>query len=63
MYGFDILLDEKLNVFVIEVNLSPACEKREGLEVYLEGMGDGLVDLMEGWLGLGGGTEKKRREG
>ena len=28
VYGFDIVLDEELNPWVIEVNLSPACSER-----------------------------------
>lgn len=28
VYGFDIVLDEDLNPWVIEVNLSPACNER-----------------------------------
>ena len=29
VYGFDFVLDEKLNPWVIEINLSPACSERE----------------------------------
>ena len=28
VYGFDIVLDEDINPWVIEVNLSPACSER-----------------------------------
>ena len=28
VYGFDVVLDEELNPWVIEVNLSPACSER-----------------------------------
>jgi tubulin monoglycylase TTLL3/8 len=28
IFGFDIVLDKKLNPWVIEINLSPACAER-----------------------------------
>ena len=44
VYGFDIILDNDLNPWVIEVNLSPACNERtEWLTKMLDDMALDLV--------------------
>ena len=48
MYGFDFMLDRKLNPWLLEVNLSPACaERTEWLVDMLDRMTDGLFDMIE----------------
>jgi len=48
VYGFDIVLDEDLNAWVIEVNLSPACSERTPwLTKMLDDMGLGLLGYLE----------------
>ena len=45
VYGFDIVLDEDLNPWVIEVNLSPACtERADWLTKMLD---DSCIDLLK----------------
>ena len=42
------MLDQKLNPWLLEVNLSPACaERTEFLVNMLDKMADGLFDLLE----------------
>jgi len=47
VYGFDIMLDEQLNPWVIEVNLSPACRERE---TFLSKMLDDMAFDLFSWL-------------
>ncbi len=48
LYGFDFIIDDRLNPWLIEVNLSPACcERTDWLKAMLEKMGDGLVSIIE----------------
>jgi len=44
VYGFDIVLDEELNPWVIEVNLSPACSERT--EWLTQMLNDSCLDLL-----------------
>jgi hypothetical protein len=47
----DFILDDKLNPWLIEVNLSPACaERTEWLTEMLDNFTDGLLDILEGKL-------------
>lgn len=48
IYGFDFMLDQKLNPWLLEVNLSPACaERTDWLVQMLDRMTDGLFDQLE----------------
>ncbi len=48
VYGFDFLLDHKLNPWLIEVNLSPACaERTEWLTEMLDNFTEGLLNMIE----------------
>jgi hypothetical protein len=49
MYGFDIILDEDFNPWLLEVNLSPACSERTPwLTGMLDSMATGLFDIVLG---------------
>ena len=48
IYGFDFMLDQKLNPWLLEVNLSPACaERTDWLIGMLDHMASGLFTLLE----------------
>lgn len=47
LYGFDMMIDEHMNVWLLEVNLSPGCENRAPfLDKMLLRMADRLVDIV-----------------
>ena len=51
MYGIDFVLDDKLNPWLLEVNLSPACaERNDWLIQMLDNMADGYLDIIESKL-------------
>ena len=51
IYGMDFILDYRLNPWLIEVNLSPACaERTEWLTEMLDNFTDGLLDILEAKL-------------
>ena len=51
VYGIDFILDDKLNPWLIEVNLSPACaERTDWLTELLDNMTEGLLDSIEAKL-------------
>jgi hypothetical protein len=43
-----VIIDQNYQSYILEVNLSPACEEREFLRQYLEEMADGLINKIEG---------------
>ena len=48
IYGFDLILDQDLNPYVIEVNLSPACNERtDWLTKMLDDMSLDLVSYLD----------------
>lgn len=48
VYGFDLVIDEHLNPYVIEINLSPACsERHKYLTKMLDDMALGLCAWVE----------------
>ena len=48
LYGFDIIIDDNFNPWVIEVNLSPACNERtEWLSKMLDDMSIDLLTYLE----------------
>lgn len=53
LYGFDFVLDQELNPWLIEVNLSPACSQRtDYLKEMLGSMADGILDHIETRISL-----------
>lgn len=47
VYGFDILIDEDRNPWILEVNMSPACENRsQFLNEYLKKNAEGILDFL-----------------
>jgi tubulin monoglycylase TTLL3/8 len=44
VYGFDIVLDDKMHPWIIEINLSPACAERE--EWLKKMLDDSALDLL-----------------
>jgi tubulin polyglutamylase TTLL4 len=47
LYGFDILLDDTLKPWLLEVNLSPACEERAPwLTDMLNDMATGMFSIV-----------------
>ena len=48
MYGFDIMFDEEMKPWVLEINLSPACSERtQFLTKMLDDMAFDLVNWVE----------------
>ena len=48
-FGFDIIIDQQFNPWLLEVNLSPACaERTPWLTTMLDAMSDGLLNIVLG---------------
>lgn len=48
LYGFDFVIDKKLDLWLIEANMSPACaERTPWLTDMLDDMGEGLLSILE----------------
>ena len=48
LYGYDFVIDKKLNCWLIEANMSPACaERTPWLTEMLDDMSDGLLSILE----------------
>ena len=53
LYGFDLVLDQELTPWLIEVNLSPACcQRTDYLKEMLGSMADGILDHIESRISL-----------
>ncbi|CDW84976.1 protein monoglycylase ttll8 [Stylonychia lemnae] len=60
IYGFDLILDETLNPWVIEVNLSPACNERtDFLTQMLDDMSLDLLQYLENKIILSNAAENE----
>ena len=47
LFGFDFAIDKDLNLWLIEVNMSPACAERQPwLTVMLDDMANGLTQVI-----------------
>lgn len=58
IFGFDIVLDKKLNPWVIEINLSPACaERADWLTKMLDDSALDLIQYLQNKILVGMGKE------
>lgn len=47
LFGFDLLIDSKLSLHLLEINLSAKCDERHPkLSAMLEDMGGGLLNII-----------------
>jgi hypothetical protein len=55
LFGFDFLVDKNLKLWLLEVNMSPACSERaDWLTEMLDDMSEGVLDLIEKKVLYGG---------
>lgn len=48
LFGLDLIIDCKLDLHLLEINLSARCEERDArLTSMLEGLGEGLLDILD----------------
>jgi len=60
IYGFDLIMDERLKPWVIEVNLSPACSERaDWLTKMVDDMSLDLLTHLEGRILESDGDNRK----